>query len=110
MANFLDLPTIIIIAVAIFVLFKLRSVLGTRTGTERPPIDRIRPRPSKTSEDVVVPLHAAARPMEENDEEAERAKRKFEAELDKLVKDNKPLREALTQIGRLIPILRRNHS
>jgi len=101
MTDFLDLPTIIIIAVAIFVLFKLRSVLGTRTGTERPPIDRIRPQP-KSNDDVVVPLHAGG-PSKESDEEADRARRKFEAELDKLVHDNAPLREALKAIGEADP-------
>ncbi|VAW19147.1 Tim44-like domain protein [hydrothermal vent metagenome] len=103
MADFLDLPTIIIIAVAIFVLFKLRSVLGTRTGTERPPIDRIRPQ-VKPDNDVVVPLHAArSADGAVDDEEDDRARRKFEAELDKLVADNQPLREALVQIGQVDP-------
>jgi len=35
----LDATTIIFAALAIFVLFKLRSVLGTRTGEERPPFN-----------------------------------------------------------------------
>jgi len=97
MADFLDLPTIVIIAVAIFVLFKLRSVLGTRTGTERPPIDRVRPRPNH-EEDVVVPIHAS-RPADGDDEEADRAARKFEAELDKLAGKDAQLREGLKAIG-----------
>lgn len=39
MQNF-DISTIVFAVVAIFVVFKLRSVLGTRNGAERPPQDR----------------------------------------------------------------------
>ena len=38
MEEFFDLPTLIVIGIAIFVLFRLRSVLGTRTGNERAPL------------------------------------------------------------------------
>lgn len=34
-----DITTVIFAALAVFVVWKLRSVLGTRTGTERPPFD-----------------------------------------------------------------------
>ena len=34
-----DVTTIVFAVLAIFVLFKLRSVLGTRTGNEQPPTD-----------------------------------------------------------------------
>ncbi len=34
-----DISTVIFAVLAIFVVWKLRSVLGTRTGTERPPFD-----------------------------------------------------------------------
>jgi len=40
MDEFFDIPTLIVIGVAIFVLFRLRSVLGTRTGNERTPLQR----------------------------------------------------------------------
>jgi predicted lipid-binding transport protein (Tim44 family) len=43
MQNF-DISTIVFAIVAIFVVFKLRSVLGTRSGAERPPVDRTPPR------------------------------------------------------------------
>lgn len=39
----LDISTIVFAIVAIFVVFKLRSVLGTRNGAERPPQDRSPP-------------------------------------------------------------------
>ena len=39
MQDSFDFSTIIFAALAIFVLYKLKSVLGTRTGEERPPFD-----------------------------------------------------------------------
>lgn len=39
MQDSFDLTTIIFLALAVFVIWRLRSVLGTRTGTERPPVD-----------------------------------------------------------------------
>lgn len=38
-ANVLDIYTIIFLALAVFVFIRLRSVLGQRTGRERPPYD-----------------------------------------------------------------------
>jgi predicted lipid-binding transport protein (Tim44 family) len=35
-----DIYTIIFLALAVFIFFRLRSVLGQRTGSERPPYDR----------------------------------------------------------------------
>ena len=40
MDEFFDIPTLIVIGVAIFVLFRLRQVLGSRTGTEKSPLQR----------------------------------------------------------------------
>ncbi len=63
----LDLSTIIFAIVAIFVVVKLRSVLGTRNGAERPPQNRaptsrvpgdFQPPPAGGN---VIPLGAAAR-------------------------------------------------
>ncbi len=56
----LDLSTIVFAVVAIFVVFKLRSVLGTRTGAERPPGTDVAPRASVRN-DNVTPISAAAR-------------------------------------------------
>lgn len=39
MQDSFDLTTIIILALAVFVIWKLRSVLGQKTGQERPPFD-----------------------------------------------------------------------
>jgi hypothetical protein len=35
----IDISTVVFAVVAIFVVWKLRSVLGTRNGAERPPVD-----------------------------------------------------------------------
>ncbi len=60
MSEFLDIPTLIIIGVAILVLLRLRSVLGTRTGTERPPSSRISEQSQNNKEDdKVIVLHPA---------------------------------------------------
>lgn len=96
MTEFLDLPTLIIIGVAIVVLLRLRSVLGTRTGNERPPMSRVRSS-EKADDDVVVPLRP--RDVPEADEDYERARRKFEAELDKLIGDQPELRAGLIEIN-----------
>lgn len=39
MQNSFDMTTIIFLALAVFVAWKLRSVLGQKTGSERPPVD-----------------------------------------------------------------------
>jgi predicted lipid-binding transport protein (Tim44 family) len=40
MQDSFDVQTIIFLAVAVFVIWKLRSVLGQKTGQERPPLDQ----------------------------------------------------------------------
>lgn len=44
MQNF-DILTLVFLGLAVFVIYKLRSVLGTRTGTEKPPADMFDRRP-----------------------------------------------------------------
>jgi predicted lipid-binding transport protein (Tim44 family) len=79
MDEFFDLPTLIVIAIAVFVLFRLRSVLGTRTGTERPPVERNKPAEA-TKKDTVVPLRPQGAGAPELDDE--RRARKLEAEIE----------------------------
>ena len=50
----IDVSTIVFALVAIFVIFKLRSVLGTRTGNERSPMDAPRPTAPAPGADNVV--------------------------------------------------------
>jgi predicted lipid-binding transport protein (Tim44 family) len=44
----LDIYTILFLVLAVFILLRLRSVLGTRTGTERPPFDPFQRRDQAT--------------------------------------------------------------
>ena len=58
MRDVFDIYTIIFLALAVFIFLRLRSVLGQRTGRERPPYDPFSGRdPVRTpSSDKVVPL------------------------------------------------------
>ena len=97
MAEFLDLPTLIVIAVAVFVLFRLRSVLGTRTGNERPPVERRKPADAPATDDTVVPMRprpTAAAP----DLDGERRARKTEAEIEQLSHGDADLATGLRQV------------
>jgi predicted lipid-binding transport protein (Tim44 family) len=80
MDQFFDIPTLIVIGVAIVVLFRLRQVLGTRTGNERPPVERTRAATEKPApvEDNVV---AMRRPPADGSEDAERRARKLDTEI-----------------------------
>jgi len=72
MNEFLDIYTIVFIALSIFVIFRLKSVLGQRTGNERPPFDpfqRAEP-PKPEAEGNVIPLPSAQRPNAAPKEEA----------------------------------------
>jgi len=57
----LDVTTVVFAIVAIFVAIKLRSVLGTRTGAERRPMD-VPPPPGAAPTDNVVPFSPGRRP------------------------------------------------
>jgi predicted lipid-binding transport protein (Tim44 family) len=60
----LDASTIIFALLAIFVVWKLRSVLGSRTGNEKPPSSNVFfRRTNETNDNKVVPLPGAARPQ-----------------------------------------------
>ncbi len=76
-----DIYTIIFLALAVFIFLRLRSVLGQRTGRERPPYDPYSARGSVRSPatDKVVtlptrPAEAPARPVETSQPAAERWK------------------------------------
>ena len=89
MDEFFDLPTLIVIAVAVFVLFRLRSVLGTRTGNERPPVERRKPASADVSEETVVPLRPRGTGTPDLDDE--RRARKTEAEIEQFSRGNAEL-------------------
>lgn len=95
MDDFFDLPTLIVIAVAVFVLFRLRSVLGTRTGTERPPVERRKPADAAT-DDTVVQMRPQAVPAPDLDDE--RRARKTAAEIEQLSRGDSELADGLRQV------------
>ena len=71
MSNVFDIYTIIFLALAVFIFLRLRSVLGQRTGRERPPYDPYSARDavrSPATDKVVTlpsrPVEPAARPTE----------------------------------------------
>ncbi|GHA23343.1 calcium-binding protein [Devosia pacifica] len=105
MDEFLDLPTLIVIGVAVVILFRLRSVLGTRTGNERPPAERHRQRDAAndkaTADDTVVPLRRAGTGAPDLDDE--RRQRKLEAEIEQQAKDNEKLAADLRAVAETDP-------
>ena len=97
MNEFLDLPTLIVIVVAIFVLFRLRSVLGTRTGNERPPLERRKPAEAAAADDTVVPLRPRGAGNPQLDDELR--SRKLEAEIEQFARDNPDLANGLRAVA-----------
>ena len=84
MDEFFDIPTLIVIGVAIFVLFRLRQVLGTRTGTERTPLQRAQQQAQKPANDEkVVQMRPVPQPAPQ-DGDAERRALKLNAEIEQL--------------------------
>src|SRR5438270_5350495 len=77
MPDLFDLTTIIFLVLAVFIFLRLRSVLGQRTGRERPPYDpysaREAARPSSTNDNVVTlpPRPAEAAPKSANEPASE---------------------------------------
>src|SRR5690349_21161586 len=87
MRDLFDLTTIIFLVLAVFIFLRLRSVLGQRTGRERPPYDpysaREAARPSSTNDNVVTlpprSPEVAPAPAAESEPPAERWKGVAEA-------------------------------
>lgn len=104
MSDFLDFPTLIAIGVAIFVLIRLRSVLGTRNGNERPPQDRISRAKdtSATSQDNVVPMRPAAADRSADqivDTDEDRRLRKLEVEIEQFSHGDSAIAAGLTELA-----------
>lgn len=104
MDEFFDIPTLIVIGVAIFVLFRLRQVLGTRTGTERTPLQRAQQQAQKpaNSDDKVVPMRPVPQPQPA-DGDAERRALKLNAEIEQLSRGNAEVAAGLRTIAEADP-------
>lgn len=102
MDEFFDLPTLIVIGLAIVILFRLRSVLGTRTGNERSPLERRSEAAAKAGDDKVVPMRPtpAETPIDEN---AERQARRLAGEIEQHAGGNAQVAAGLTAIAEADP-------
>ncbi|TYC54077.1 Tim44 domain-containing protein [Rhodobacterales bacterium] len=99
MNEIFDPVTLLLMGLAVFILFKLRSVLGKRTGSERPPFDPYskpeQPTNKANGQDNVIPLpnqngeqeEAAAAPAQNSD-----------VVIDKVAPEGSALNNALKQI------------
>jgi len=102
MGEFFDLPTLIVIGIAVVVLFRLRSVLGTRTGNERPPVERRKPAEASANDDTVVPMRQRPAPGAP-DLDDERRGRKIDAEIEQLARGNTELAAGMRAVAEVDP-------
>jgi predicted lipid-binding transport protein (Tim44 family) len=101
MDEFFDLPTLIVIGIAIVVLFRLRSVLGTRTGNERSPLERVKTE-TTAAEETVVPLRP--RPADPvKDADVERQQRRLATEIEQFAHGDAAVAEGLRAISEADP-------
>ncbi|MHB1111164.1 MAG: Tim44/TimA family putative adaptor protein [Devosia sp.] len=102
MEDFFDLPTLIVIGLAIVILFRLRSVLGTRTGNERSPLERreaaAKAQGAKTTEETVVQMRP--RPVEPvHDADTERQARRLATEIEQLAHGDEKIAAGLKTVA-----------
>ncbi len=98
MNEIFDVYNLILIGLAVFIIYKLRSVLGRRTGHERPPFDPYsKPEQSNSgpreSGDNVIPLPGQSAPDDAMQSEAD-----GELVIDKMAPEGTALNSALKQI------------
>jgi len=96
MDEFFDLPTLIVIGLAVVILFRLRSVLGTRTGNERPPAER-RKADAPATDDTVVPMRPRGTAAPDLDDD--RRLRKLEAEIEQFSRGNAELATGMKAVA-----------
>lgn len=102
MNEIFDIYNIIFLALAVFIIFRLRSVLGKKTGHERPPFDpysktdRQDPDQSDPNQqsDNVIPLPGQTAPMERDGDPEKSA----DVVIEKVAPAGTALNEALRQI------------
>ncbi|MGJ8528648.1 Tim44/TimA family putative adaptor protein [Maritalea sp.] len=99
MGDFFDIPTLFFLVIAVVVLLRLRSVLGTRDGFERPP-----ERPDQNEDegednsDNVVSLPNREPKVKPANLDAEKRALKLEAEVENYADNNAELAAGLNQI------------
>jgi predicted lipid-binding transport protein (Tim44 family) len=102
MDEFFDIPTLIVIGVAIFVLFRLRQVLGSRTGTERSPLQRAQDAAKNATgkpanDEKVVQMRPVPQPAP-SEVDVDRRALKTEAEIEQLSHGNAEIAAGLKSI------------
>lgn len=99
MNEIFDPVTLLLMGLAVFILFKLRSVLGKRTGNERPPFDPYSkqepPKAKANGQDNVIPLPNQG--IEDHDEAGQPAP-DGDVVIDKVAPAGSALNNALKQI------------
>lgn len=104
MSDFLDVPTLIAIGVIIVVFLRMRTILGSRTGSEKPPVPRVRPTPqdkdeaAAQSDDSVVSLRTIAPDLDQAPDD-DRRRRKLDAEIERLAGNDKDIADGLNAIA-----------
>lgn len=93
-----DLTTIIFLVMAVAILFKLWTVLGTRTGEERPPYDPYSPQ-NAANDDKVVTLPGVAKPDTDIQPDPEVVQDNRPSGWGNLAEDGTPLADGLTSIA-----------
>jgi predicted lipid-binding transport protein (Tim44 family) len=104
MDSFGDLTTWVTLAVAVFIFLRLRSVLGKRTGYQRPPEDTLARRRANGAgaNDKVVPLPKQAPQAEKEGAEVAQSV----IEIDRIAKPGTALNRRLREIATADPTLR----
>jgi predicted lipid-binding transport protein (Tim44 family) len=104
MDEFFDIPTVIVIVIAIVVLFRLRSVLGTRTGNERSPLQRAQQnQPKPANDEKVTPIRPAAAQPAPLPADPDRRALKLDAEIEQLSHGDAQVAAGLKAIGEADP-------
>ncbi|WP_029063354.1 Tim44/TimA family putative adaptor protein [Labrenzia sp. DG1229] len=99
MNEIFDPLNLLLLGLAVFILFRLRSVLGKRTGNERPPFDPYskpeQPNEQANGQDNVIPLpNQTDQPAEMSQESAQGG----DVVIDKVAPEGSALNSALKQI------------
>lgn len=99
MGDFLDIPTLFFLIVAVVVLLRLRNVLGTRDGFERPPQRPDAPKNEDESDsDNVVSLPNRDRTVAPANLDKEKQRLKTEAEIERFAKGDAELTAGLNEV------------
>lgn len=99
MGEFFDIPTLFFLIVAVVVLLRLRNVLGTRDGLERPPQHPDEAKSENESDaDNVVSLPKRKRSVAPVNLDADKHRLKLDAEIERYAKGNSALEAGLNDI------------